>query len=146
MAENRRDMATLNDREPRVPSVIARSVFGLLVLVLVTAGCAAPAPTVRAVDAAAAVEQLDSRTVIDVRTPEEAAQGMVLGALNIDLQSPDFEDRIADLDRAGSYLLYCRSGNRSAQAAAIMAELGFSDVIDAGGFDALVAAGAPIEP
>lgn len=127
-----------------------RRILPLLTILLVTAvlaACGAPATAgVRTVTAADAVAELDSRTVIDVRTPEETAQGMVAGALNIDLQSGDFRDRVAELDRDGRYLLYCRSGNRSAQAAAIMSELGFSDVVDAGGFDALVAAGAPVGP
>lgn len=119
----------------------------VLLATAVLAACGAPAAAgVRTVPAADAVAELDSRTVIDVRTPEETAQGMVAGALNIDLQSGDFRDRVAELDRDGRYLLYCRSGNRSAQAAAIMSELGFADVVDAGGFDALVAAGAPVGP
>lgn len=127
-----------------------RRILVLLTILLATsalAACGAPATAgVRTVSAADAVAELDSRTIIDVRTPEETAQGMVAGALNIDLQAGDFRDRIAELDRDGRYLLYCRSGNRSAQAATIMSELGFTDVVDAGGFDALVAAGAPVGP
>ena len=111
--------------------------------------CGAPAEQasgVRTVSAAEAVEQLGGRTVIDVRTPAETAAGMLEGAVNIDIGSPDFQERIASLDRDGSYLLYCRTGNRSAQAASIMRDLGFTDVMDAGGFDSLVGAGAPIGP
>ena len=39
-----------------------------------------------------------------------------------------------DLDRDRAYIVYCRSGNRSAAAAARMRDLGFTDVVDAGGF------------
>ena len=42
---------------------------------------------------------------------------------------------IADLPASGSYVVYCRSGNRSAQAVAQMEQLGFTDVFDAGGLD-----------
>jgi phage shock protein E len=121
--------------------------MAVTVVVLAVAACSGPTTTaVRAVGAQEAVVLLDGRTVIDVRTPAEAAEGMVAGAVNIDFEAPDFRERVAELDRDGSYLLYCRTGNRSAQAAAIMAELGFTDVVDGGGFDGLVAAGAPTSP
>lgn len=71
--------------------------------------------------------------VVDVRTPAEFAEGHLEGAVNIDLQSGSFEQQIAALPADGSYLVYCRSGNRSAQAVGIMAELGFEAVVDAGG-------------
>lgn len=119
----------------------------LLSAVVALGACSAPATTgVRTINAADAVAQLGERTVIDVRTPAETATGMVAGAMNVDLSAPDFRNRIAALDRDGSYLLYCRTGNRSAQAAEIMRDLGFTDVVDAGGFEGLVAAGAPTGP
>jgi rhodanese-related sulfurtransferase len=118
-------------------------------IALTLAACGAPdgeASGIRTVAAAEAVEQLDGRTIIDVRTPAETEAGMLDGAVNIDIGAADFRDRIASLDRDGAYLLYCRTGNRSAQAAEIMRDLGFTDVIDAGGFDSLAAAGAPTSP
>ena len=122
-----------------------------LSLAILLAGCGgtAVAPgdaAVRQLPAAEAVAEVPSRVLIDVRTPDETADGMIAGALNIDFEAADFRERISQLDRNGKYLLYCRTGNRSAQAAAVMAELGFTDVIDAGGFSDLVAAGAPVEP
>lgn len=83
--------------------------------------------------------------VIDVRTPQEYAAGHVDGAVNIDVEAPDFSTRIGDLDPAGTYALYCRSGNRSAVAAGTMAEAGFTDIHNLkGGISDLQAAGAPI--
>lgn len=117
-----------------------------LLLAGIVAACGSPTTGVRTMSAADAVGEMESRTVIDVRTPAEVAQGMIAGAINIDIGSPDFRTRIEALDRDGRYLLYCRTGNRSAQAASIMRDLGFTDVVDAGGFDALVAAGAPTGP
>lgn len=52
------------------------------------------------------------------------------GATMIDFYSPDFANRIADLDRDIPYLLYCRSGNRSGQTAELMDEFGFTNVRD----------------
>lgn len=54
------------------------------------------------------------------------------GALNINLQADDFVEGISALDRSGTCAVYCRSGNRSAQAVAAMKTLGFTDVSDHG--------------
>lgn len=70
--------------------------------------------------------------VIDVRTPSEFAEQHLDGALNINLQADDFVERISELDRNGNYAVYCRSGNRSAQAVAAMKTLGFTNVTDHG--------------
>lgn len=74
----------------------------------------------------------DTRMIIDVRTPAEFATGHLDGAVNIDIQSPDFTDRIGELERSGSYVVYCRSGNRSGMAMAQMLDMGFTDVSNAG--------------
>jgi phage shock protein E len=103
-------------------------------------------PTIEVVDADAATRLLaerDDLTIIDVRTPEEHAAGHLTGTELYDIQSPDFEARLADLDPEGAYLVYCRTGNRSAVAVEAMADLDFLEVYDAGGYDDLVAAGAP---
>ncbi|WP_205618400.1 rhodanese-like domain-containing protein [Schaalia suimastitidis] len=87
----------------------------------------------------------ESTTIIDVRTPEEYAQGHLEGAINIDLSSPSFADTIAQLDTAGSYVVYCRSGNRSGQALTLMTNAGFVDVTNAGGLqEAAETLGLPI--
>lgn len=72
-------------------------------------------------------------TVVDVRTPEEFADGHVDGAVLIDFYDDDFAEQLAELDPDGTYLLYCRSGNRSGQATAIMTELGYDRVYDLDG-------------
>lgn len=71
--------------------------------------------------------------ILDVRTPEEFAEGHLEGAVMIDFYREDFASQLADLDPDVPYLLYCRSGNRSGQTAAIMDELGFTDVADVDG-------------
>lgn len=74
--------------------------------------------------------------VIDVRTAEEFATGHVDGAINIDVESADFGTAIAALDPAATYLVYCRSGRRSAIAASEMTDSGLT-VLDGGGLDAM---------
>lgn len=70
--------------------------------------------------------------VIDVRTAEEFAQGHVQGARNLDIQNGDFEKALSSLDKNASYNVYCRSGNRSATAVAMMRNEGFTNVVDLG--------------
>ncbi len=73
-------------------------------------------------------------SIIDVRTREEYADGHIEGARNIDFTSPSFSDEvIRTLEKDRSYVLYCRSGRRSALAAERMRELGFTNVVDLSG-------------
>lgn len=70
----------------------------------------------------------DEYIVIDVRTPEEIAEGKIIDrADEIDFYDEDFRDQIAELDRDQKYLLYCRSGNRSGKTLQLMQELGFEN-------------------
>ena len=79
----------------------------------------------------------DGVVVLDVRTPEETAEGKIDGAAEIDFHAPDFQERIATLDKNATYLVYCRSGSRSASASGIMKEMGFKEVYNLlGGYQA----------
>ena len=96
-------------------------------------------------DQAASLAADPEIAVIDVRTPEEFADGHIDGAVMIDFYADSFGDEIAALDPDATYLLYCRSGNRSGQTAALMAELGFDRVYDLeGGVIAWDAAGGAL--
>lgn len=74
-------------------------------------------------------EQLENdaqAVVLDVRTDEETEQGIIPNALRIDIhQGQEFINEIQKLDTAKTYFVYCKSGGRSAQACAIMNQLGF---------------------
>jgi rhodanese-related sulfurtransferase len=84
-------------------------------------------------------------TVIDVRTPAEYQGGHLAGALNIDVSSSDFESRVQQLNKGWQYLVYCRTGVRSAQASQSMASLGFMRIYNMlGGITDWTAAGYPI--
>jgi rhodanese-related sulfurtransferase len=63
--------------------------------------------------------------VLDVRTPGEFAEGHIEGAVLVDYLSPGFRQEMAGLDKTKTYLVYCRTGNRSTSALGIMRELGF---------------------
>lgn len=83
--------------------------------------------------------------ILDVRTPEEYAEGHLDGSTMIDFYEPDFADRIGALDPDEPYLIYCRSGNRSGQTRELMEQLDFTDVRDVGGgIIAWTEAGLPV--
>lgn len=104
------------------------------------------AAQVQTVDAGEAQSLIaDGAAVIDVRTPEEFATGHLKGAANIDVQAADFHERVGRLDPDTTYVLYCRSGSRAGAAAQMMTDMGFTDVVNAGGYDNLAAAGLPSE-
>ena len=66
--------------------------------------------------------------LLDVRTRKEFDAERIAGAVIVDYNSPSFRDKIATLDRSKSYLVYCRTGNRTNGAVKVMRELGFPDV------------------
>lgn len=81
-------------------------------------------------------EVVDAGAVlIDVREEEEVAMGTLPGAVNIPLGQLLFH--LADFDPEVPIALLCRSGNRSGQAAARLADLGFIAINLAGGMLAL---------
>lgn len=67
----------------------------------------------------------DSIIVIDVRTPKEFSEGHLPGAINIDVNNPNFQTKIKALDAKTPVALYCRSGKRSKIAANLMVKEGF---------------------
>lgn len=95
-------------------------------------------------DAASYLTDNPAAVILDVRTPEEFAEGHLDGAVNIDFYAADFQDTLAGLDSSADYVVYCRSGNRSGQTTAMMSELGFASVHDVnGGIVAWTEAGVP---
>lgn len=69
-------------------------------------------------------------TLVDVRTPEEYAGGHIPGAINISFSSEQFGTLINALPKGKSVYLYCLSGARSASAAAVFGEKGFTRIYD----------------
>ncbi|QSZ67174.1 rhodanese-like domain-containing protein [Methanofollis aquaemaris] len=105
----------------------------LLVLALWAGGCmGAPAGNDLSVEEAHALIRERAGdpgfVVLDVRTPEEFAAGHIEGAVNIDWYASDFREKVRALDRETAYLVYCRTGVRSAEASAVMAEEGFGEI------------------
>ena len=84
--------------------------------------------------------------VMDVRTKMEYNEGhLELTDLQYDFNSGEFHNIVDELDKEKTYYLYCRSGNRSGQAARIMKNKGFENVYNVGGFEDLVRYGFEAE-
>ncbi len=103
---------------------LALALAGGLAACTGTTGTPAPIGAEASIDA--------TTTIVDVRTPAEFATGHLAGAVNIDVQSDGFDAAIGELDPAGNYFVYCRSGNRSAQAIERMTDAGFSQLVNGG--------------
>lgn len=65
---------------------------------------------------------------LDVRTPAEFAAGRLAGAVNVDYRAADFAKAVAGLDPDTHYVLYCRTGRRSAGALAVLKRAGIEKV------------------
>ncbi len=68
--------------------------------------------------------------IIDVRTPNEYAQGNIEGSTNIDYFGKDFQTKLNTLDKSKPVLVYCAVGGRSGKAAKQMKKMGFMVVYD----------------
>lgn len=87
----------------------------------------------------------DYPVILDVRTPEEYDGGHIRNAININLNSPDFNDEINKLDKNKTYIVYCRSGSRSNAARNIMEDSGFRHILNmTGGINDWISEGFPV--
>jgi rhodanese-related sulfurtransferase len=68
--------------------------------------------------------------LVDVRTPEEVANGYLEGMVNIDYASPDKVAQLKQLDPNKPVFVYCAAGGRSARAADILKANGFTEIYD----------------
>lgn len=90
-------------------------------------------------------DQMDV-VILDVRTPVEVEQGYIAGMIHIDYYDDNFQQELEELDKSKSYLVYCKSGGRSNDAAIRMLQMGFSKVYDLeGGITAWLESGYEVE-
>ncbi|OCA83186.1 hypothetical protein A8F94_18900 [Bacillus sp. FJAT-27225] len=103
--------------------------FSVLFLLLILALTGCSGSSYETVNAEKAKELVDSGKIdgiLDVRTPEEYQAGHIEGAIMIPLQV--IESQMAKLGKDKTYLVYCRSGNRSQQASEILSQNGFKHI------------------
>jgi rhodanese-related sulfurtransferase len=84
--------------------------------------------------------------ILDIRTPEETAEGYIEGAEFINFLGDDFEQELNKLNKNKTYFVYCRSAKRTIPATEKMKELGFKKVyMLEGGLNNWVESGKPLE-
>ena len=80
-----------------------------------------------------AIEANPEAVILDVRTPMEFQQGHLKNSVLLDFYSRTIQADIDGLDKSKEYLIYCRSGARSASACNYMAQSGFAKVTNMDG-------------
>lgn len=108
------------------PFVLATSVL----LLLFFTQCQSSQPDFSNIDKTTFQElsQQPEAVILDVRTPGETSEGMIEGAIAIDVLAEDFSEKVEALDTSKTYLVYCRSGSRSQTACGLMSEKGFKNL------------------
>jgi len=85
------------------------------------------------------VEEMDSLLemekvqLVDVRTPQEYADGHIEGAINIDFTDENFETLLSEVDKSKPVAVYCGRGGRSGKCSAYMKKAGFTKIYDLDG-------------
>ncbi|MHB9027535.1 MAG: rhodanese-like domain-containing protein [Candidatus Latescibacterota bacterium] len=111
-------------------------IIGVFILAAFLPGCAgvlAPPPEVDAAKANTIINTNRGNPeliILDVRSPREYEEGHIEGALNIPVESASFHSETGRLDKGKTYIVYCRSGNRSTTARELMLEMGFTRVVN----------------
>jgi len=100
-----------------------------IMMLTITAVAQTPQATpVNSTEVAALLKKQPKMVILDVRTPDEFKAGHVKDAININIHDADALDRIGKLDKKATYLVYCRTKNRSGVAVNHMMQNGFTNV------------------
>lgn len=90
---------------------------------------------------AAKIKSSSNAQIVDVRTPEEFAQGKIDKAVNINFFDANFDALVGKLDKNKPVFVYCAVGGRSAKAYAKLKQMQFNTVFELkGGYNAWKAA------
>ncbi|MDY5908099.1 MAG: rhodanese-like domain-containing protein [Bullifex sp.] len=113
-----------------------KKLTALLIIALAMASCTASEyKQVSSDEAARLMAESKGYVILDVRTAEEYRSGHIDGAICIPNETigKDMPEELPDKNQR--IFVYCRSGNRSRQAASKLAALGYTDIIDFGGIN-----------
>ena len=115
-----------------------KKIIPFLMALLLLAGCGAQSEEstyrqINAEEAAALMEKESSYIILDVRTAQEYSEKHIPGAVNVPNEIIGSAGIPELPDKAQLILVYCRSGNRSKQAAEKLAKLGYTNIVEFGG-------------
>ena len=117
-----------------------KHIFSILLTLLILSGCGSSAPKnnyqqISMKEAVSIMETEDNYIILDVRTKEEYQEKHIPGAVNLPNETIGTED-IPELPAKDQLILvYCRSGNRSKQAAKKLVALGYTNIMEFGGIN-----------
>ena len=117
-----------------------KKIIPFLMALLLLAGCGAQSEEstyrqVNAEEAATMMEEENGYIILDVRTAQEYSEKHIPGAINIPNETIGTEDIPELPDKEQLILVYCRSGNRSKQAAEKLVKLGYTNIVELGGIN-----------
>jgi phage shock protein E len=114
--------------------MIKKSLIMTMMIVLLLAGCTSSSYKKITAQQGREMLQSDSSVILlDVRTVEENKEMRIPNSLLIPLDTLKARAEVLMSDKNATIIVYCRSGNRSKEAADILIELGFKNVLDMGG-------------
>lgn len=108
-----------------------KAIITLIVSAVLVFGCSKTSDNEALVDAdtfGKLIQDSHDEIILDVRTPEEFAEGHIPGAVLINLYDADFQNKVNALDRSKPILVYCAAGVRSEKASEILKDSGFKKV------------------
>ena len=117
-----------------------KKIIPFLMALLLLAGCGAQSEEstyrqVNAEEADSMMEEESGYIILDVRTAQEYSEKHIPGAINIPNETIGTEDIPELPDKEQLILVYCRSGNRSKQAAEKLVKLGYTNIVEFGGIN-----------
>jgi len=106
-----------------------------LFLIFCLGACSAQSAGENVITAAQAREMMtkDNVVFLDVRTPAEVKRGKIENAQTINYYDADFNEKIQNLPKNVTYVVYCARGSRSAKVMRLMKQLGYENLYDLGG-------------
>ncbi len=115
-----------------------KTIIPIILVLVLFAGCSSEVNELsyKQISTEAAVEMMADETnyiILDVRTPEEYAEGHIENAINIPNETIGSNDIEELPDKNQLIMIYCRSGNRSKQAADKLVKIGYTNIVEFGG-------------
>ena len=110
-------------------------VIQIVAAVLLLSSCGSSYTRISQDEAMQMMQEQTDYLIVDVRRPDEFAEGHIAGAINV--PSDDITDDMPELlpDKEQTLLVYCRSGNRSKEASRKLADIGYTKVYEFGGIN-----------
>ena len=116
-------------------TVPALLLIQIVAAVLLLSSCGSSYTRISQDEAMQMMQEQTDYLIVDVRRPDEFAEGHIAGAINV--PSDDITDEMPELlpDKEQTLLVYCRSGNRSKEASRKLADIGYTKVYEFGGIN-----------